>query len=333
MIDVLRSFRQMCVLRNEHGLATLCEGRIDHLQSALDLHAWDGEWYRRAYFDDGAPVGSGLNPECRIDSLAQSWAAISGGPNRHRMDRALEAVDRYLVREADKLILLFTPPFQNSEPSPGYIKAYPPGVRENGGQYTHAALWVALAYLRQGNGKRAVELLRMLNPIELTRSPADVARYKCEPYVLAADVYSLEGHVGRGGWTWYTGSSAWMYRVWIEEVLGFKLRGQTLSIDPTIPPEWPGFSLSYVHGNSTYRVAVSNPEHIGHGIASVSVDGERLPSGWIQLQDDGRSHIVQIQMGVESAASVMHALGGNTTGMVTPEAPGFEISRELAEGS
>jgi cyclic beta-1,2-glucan synthetase len=189
--------------------------------------------------------------------------------------QSLLAVDRNLVRESDKLILVFTPPFQQSEPNPGYIKAYPPGVRENGGQYTHAALWVALAFLRQGNGERAVELLKMLNPIELTQSPADLARYKCEPYAVAADVYSLEGHVGRGGWTWYTGSSSWMYRIWIEEVLGFKLRGNILSINPTIPAGWPGLSISYKYGGSTYRITVINPEHVGHGVAWVEIDGEK----------------------------------------------------------
>jgi len=195
------------------------------------------------------------------------------------------------------LILLFAPPFQHSERSPGYVQAYPPGVRENGGQYTHAAVWVAMAHARQGNGKRAVELLRMLNPIELTRSPAGIARYKCEPYVLAGDVYSLEGHVGQGGWTWYTGSSAWMYRVWLEEVLGFRLRGKTLAINPTIPAQWPGFSIFYTYGSSRYRIHVDNPERTGRGIAWIELDGNRLQEGIIPLEDDGREHNVRIQLG------------------------------------
>ncbi len=297
LIDVLRSFRLMCILRKESVLADLCERRMRDLEAAVDLYGWDGEWYRRAYFDDGSPLGSFSNSECRIDSLAQSWAAIAGTASRKRIETALRSVDKHLVREADKLILLFSPPFQNAEPSPGYIRAYPPGVRENGGQYTHAALWVALSFLRQGNGERAVELLKMLNPIELSQSPDDVDRYKCEPYVLAADVYSLEGHVGRGGWTWYTGSSAWMYRIWIEEVLGFKLRGNVLIMDPTIPASWPGFSLTYVYGNSTYRITVANPEHIGRGISWSELDGEPLQGESIPLKNDGCEHNVKIRMG------------------------------------
>ncbi len=303
LIDIFKKFRPLCALKGEYALADLCESRIRDLQSALDRSGWDGEWYRRAYFDDGSPLGSRQNAECQIDSLAQSWAAISGAAPQERVKQALWAVDRNLIRDADRLILLFAPPFQNFEPNPGYIRAYPPGVRENGGQYTHAALWVALAFLRDGNGKKAVDLLRMLNPAELAQSPADVARYKCEPYVLAADVYSLEGHVGRGGWTWYTGSSSWMYRIWIEEVLGFKLRGNTLQINPTIPAEWPGFSVIYKHGSSSYTVTVTNPQHVGRGVALVELDGERQESDRILLRDDGRDHNLQIQMGREWSSS------------------------------
>jgi cyclic beta-1,2-glucan synthetase len=305
LIDILKSFLQICVARSEYELAMLCESRIRQFQSALDRSAWDGEWYRRAYFDDGTPLGSRQNPECRIDSLAQSWAAISGEASQERVKQALLAVDRHLVRDSDKLILLFTPPFQDFEPNPGYIKSYPPGVRENGGQYTHAALWVALAFLRQGDGKRAVELLRMLNPIELTRTREDVLKYQCEPYAPAADVYSLEGQVGRGGWTWYTGSNAWMYRIWIEEVLGFKLRGRTVYINPTIPADWPEFGLSYRYGKSIYRATVVNPDHVGHGVAWVELDGERQPGDCITLQDDGREHDIQIQMGREQIDSCL----------------------------
>jgi cellobiose phosphorylase len=299
LMDVLKGFKQLCILKNQDGMADLCESRMRQLQSALDHWAWDGEWYLRAYFDDGSVLGSRRNPECRIDSLAQSWAAISGDVSRDRVKQALLAVERHLVRESERLVLLFTPPFEHFEPDPGYIRAYPPGIRENGGQYTHAALWVALAFLRLGNGKRAVELLRMLNPVEHTQSPSDVARYKCEPYALAADVYSLEGQVGRGGWSWYTGSSAWMYRIWIEEVLGFRLRGTILSVSPTIPSEWPGFSISYKHRNSLYRVTVVNPEHVGYGVAWIELDGERQPGNAILLQNDAREHSVRIQMGRE----------------------------------
>jgi cyclic beta-1,2-glucan synthetase len=277
-------------------LAELFHGRWNRLKSSVELHAWDGEWYRRAFFDNGSPLGSRCNDECRIDSLAQSWAVICGEAMPERMDSALQAVEQHLVREEDKLILLFSPPFRRSEPSPGYIKTYPAGVRENGGQYTHAALWVALALLRQGKGGRAVSLLRMINPIERTRSSAEAFRYKCEPYVLAADVYCLEGQVGRAGWSWYTGASAWMYRIWVEEVLGFKLRGKILKIDPTIPAAWPGFRLSYKCGYSVYRITVENPGRAEHGIAWVEIDGKQMPDGFIHVEDDGRDHTVRVQM-------------------------------------
>lgn len=297
LIEVMRGFREICEARGERDIAASCADRIRQLESAIELNGWDGEWYRRAYFDNGIPLGSHENSECRIDSLAQSWSVISGSAPEEHADQALQAVEEHLIRDIDRLILLFTPPFQNSEPNPGYVRAYPPGVRENGGQYTHAAIWVAMAFARQGNGKRAVELLRMLNPVELTRSPAGLARYKCEPYAIAGDVYSLEGHVGQGGWSWYTGSSAWMYRAWIEEVLGFKLRGNRLAVDPTIPAQWPGFSIFYRYGKSTYQINVDNPERTGRGIAWIELDGKRLADGIIPLVDDEREHEVRIQLG------------------------------------
>lgn len=299
LIDLLGEFARICDVRGEIRLRIVYDSWNRDLRSALEHHGWDGEWFLRAYFDNGTPLGSCRNAECRIDSIAQSWAAISGGASKDRISRALRAVDRHLVRERDKLILLFTPAFREFEPSPGYIKSYPPGVRENGGQYTHAALWVPLAFARQGNGKRAVELLRMLNPIEHTQTAAGAACYKGEPYSLAADVYSLEGHVGQAGWTWYTGSSAWMYRIWIEEILGFKRRGLTLSVNPVIPAEWPGFNLTYKYGNSIYRVTVVNPEHVGQGVASVRLDGEPQETNRILLCDDGIEHNIQIRMGCE----------------------------------
>jgi cyclic beta-1,2-glucan synthetase len=299
LIEVLKSFGEICLSRNERELADLCARRARDFRSAVQKNGWDGEWYRRAFFDDGSPLGSRLNEECRIDSLAQSWAAISGGAPREAIDQSLRSVEKNLVRDGDKLVLLFAPPFRNSEPNPGYVAAYPPGVRENGGQYTHAALWVALAYLRRGNGNRAVELLQMLNPIELTRSPADVGRYRCEPYVLAGDVYSLEGNVGRGGWTWYTGSSSWMYRIWIEEVLGFKLRGNELTLNPTIPADWPGFRIMYRFGNSVYDIRVENPERSGHGVVQMELDGAPLSKFPIPLHDDGLEHFVRIRLGAE----------------------------------
>jgi cellobiose phosphorylase len=195
----------------------------------------------------------------------------------------MHSVEEYLIRKKDKLVLLFTPPFDQSSPHPGYIMAYPPGVRENGGQYTHAALWVAMAFARLGNGARAVEILQMLNPIEHARTPEDYAVYRTEPYVVAADLYSLEAQRGRGGWTWYTGSAGWMYRVWLEEVLGFKLRGNRLSMQPVIPEEWPGFVITFRYGRTEYRIEVEN--------------GGEPSKQEIELKDDQRSHTVRFSAG------------------------------------
>ena len=204
---------------------------------------------------------------------------------------------KHLVREEDGLVLLFTPPFDTSEPSPGYIKGYPPGVRENGGQYTHAALWFAMAWARQGDGERAARMLRKLNPIEHTRDAEAVWRYGLEPYVVAADVYGLPESVGRGGWSWYTGSSAWMYRAWVEEVLGLKVRGDRMQLSPVIPGWWEGFSLSYRHGEAIYEIQVENPEGRERGVSWVEMDGQRIPNGVIPLHRDLVKHRILVRMG------------------------------------
>ena len=267
------------------------------LTAVVEAQAWDGEWYRRAYFDDGTPLGSRNNLEARIDSVAQSWGVISGAAENDRARQALQSVEDYLVRAQERMILLFTPPFEHSTLDPGYVKSYPPGVRENGGQYTHAAIWVALAFARRGEGDRATALLRLLNPVEHARTPEDVERYKVEPYVVAADVYALEGQLGRGGWTWYTGSSGWMYRVWIEEILGFKLRGDKLTIDPVLPHDWPGFSIRFRYQTALYTIVVENPDAVSSGVLWVDVDGERLPDRVIWLHDDGAQHSVIVRLG------------------------------------
>jgi cellobiose phosphorylase len=297
LVEVLNRFAQICRIKNEQGLAELYQKRAGSYESAIQNGGWDGEWYRRAYFDDGSPLGSRDNRECSIDSLAQSWAAISGGSSDERVEQSLRSVQKHLIRKEDNLALLFSPPFQHPERNPGYVAAYPPGVRENGGQYTHAGIWVAMALLRRRKGKEAVELLRMLNPVELTRFEEGVTRYKCEPYVLAGDIYSLPGHVGRGGWTWYTGSSAWMYRVWIEEALGFKLRGKELFIDPTIPEDWPGFRINYRYQNSLYKIHVDNTLQTGHGVSGIELDGTILDGLAIPLISDGKEHIVRVVLG------------------------------------
>jgi cyclic beta-1,2-glucan synthetase len=296
-ICVLRDFAELLALRELHEEAQACRTRAIQLAQTIDAKAWDGAWYRRGYFDDGTPLGSSENPEARIDSLPQTWAAISGTGDLERVDVALRSVEENLVREADDLILLFTPPFDKTSADVGYIKGYPPGVRENGGQYTHAATWVAMAFARQGDGDKAVRLLRMLNPVEHARDENDCERYKVEPYVMPGDVYSLAGHVGRGGWTWYTGAAAWIYRVWIEEILGFQRRGDTLTIDPVIPKDWPSFHLRYRFQNTVYRIAVENPEHCSRGVTLVELDGVASTDKVITLRDDALAHEVRVVLG------------------------------------
>ena len=215
--------------------------RRDAYAEAVERSAWDGEWYRRAYFDDGSPLGSRTSDECKIDSIAQSWSVISGAGQPDRTRVAMQSLNKYLVREDARLILLLTPPFDKTTHDPGYIQGYLPGVRENGAQYTHAALWAVLATAMQGDGDRAFELFQMLNPITHADSAKGVDTYKVEPYVVAADVYTAKGHLGRGGWTWYTGSASWMYRTALEAILGFHQRGEELFIKPCIPASWKEF--------------------------------------------------------------------------------------------
>jgi cyclic beta-1,2-glucan synthetase len=265
---------------------------------------WDGEWYRRAYFDDGTPLGSAQNAECRIDSISQSWAVLSGAAPRERAERALDSVRTHLIRRAARVVLLLTPPFDRSELEPGYIKGYVPGVRENGGQYTHAAIWAAMAMAQVGNGDEAVELFHMLNPVNHTRTDAGVGRYRCEPYVIAADVYAREPHEGRGGWTWYTGSAAWMYRLGLESILGFRRRGAVLSLAPRIPAQWPGFALEWRFGTSRYEIEVQNAEPARADSVHASLDGEPVDAAAIPLIDDGANHRVTVVIGRTEPAPV-----------------------------
>ena len=216
---------------------------MESLRKALEQNGWDGDWYRRCYFDDGTPLGSAQNEECRIDSIAQSWAVISGASDNYRMTRAMAAVEEYLIRRGDGLVILFTPPFDKGHLDPGYIKGYVPGVRENGGQYTHAAIWTLIAYCMLGDGERAGELFSLLNPINHSSTRAGLHKYKVEPYVAVGDVYAVPPHTGRGGWTWYTGSAGWMYQSWTESILGFRLEGDKLKIDPCIPRWWREFEI------------------------------------------------------------------------------------------
>jgi cyclic beta-1,2-glucan synthetase len=269
------------------------------LQQAIEREAWDGDWYRRGYYDDGTVLGSVASDECRIDSVAQSWAVISGAAERSRALRAMSAVNTQLVSRSDGLVKLFAPPFDHTSHDPGYIKAYPPGLRENGGQYTHAAMWSTLAFALLGDGDRAGELFSLLNPINHASTRAGIHRYKVEPYVVCADVYSAPQHVGRGGWTWYTGSAAWMYRTAVEGILGIHLRAGTLKVDPCIPRAWAGFEFTYKFGSSRYRISVKNPRGVSRGVAQASLDGKNLGGApcEIKLVDDGRYHYGEITLG------------------------------------
>jgi cyclic beta-1,2-glucan synthetase len=295
----LWEFAQMADARGEHARANAWRDHVRALKAALEEHAWDGDWYRRAYFDDGTPLGSVVNTECRIDSIAQSWGVISGAAEPVRAARAMAAVEEYLVRRGQELVLLFTPPFDRTDLDPGYIKGYPPGIRENGGQYTHAAIWAVMAFAALGDGDKANELFSILNPINRASTRAGVHRYKVEPYVAAADIYAEPPHVGRGGWTWYTGSAGWMYRAGLEWLLGFRLRGAVLHLDPCIPRAWRRFEITFRYHASRYEITVENPSGVTRGVSTVEVDGTPLVSGraGLPLIDDGATRRVRVILG------------------------------------
>jgi cyclic beta-1,2-glucan synthetase len=298
--SVLWEFARLADARGEYQRAETWRLHVSALKASLEREAWDGEWYRRAYFDDGTPLGSAANAECRIDSIAQSWGVISGAAERGRGARAMAAVEKYLVRRAEGLVLLFTPPFDRASADPGYIKGYPPGIRENGGQYTHAAIWSVLAFAALGDGDKAGELFSLLNPINHANSRAAVSRYKVEPYVVAADIYSEPPHVGRGGWTWYTGSAGWMYRAGIEWILGLRLRGAVLHFDPCIPRAWRNFEITFCYHSSRYEIVVENAEGVSRRVVSVEVDGLSLGnSTHVPLTDDGTTHHVRVVLGAK----------------------------------
>jgi cyclic beta-1,2-glucan synthetase len=327
-IYILSRFAPLAEARGDQARANLCREQAERLHAAVEERAWDGRWYRRAYFDDGTPLGSNQNDECKIDSIAQSWAVIAQSgvsragsvsdgltpnpsspsssltpdprpltPSLDRARQALAAVDEMLVRRHDRLVLLFTPPFDKGAIHPGYIKGYVPGIRENGGQYTHAATWVVQATALLGQGQRAMELFDLLNPIHHAANPEGVERYRVEPYVVAADVYSEAPHTGRGGWTWYTGSAAWLYRVALESLLGFHLTGNRLRLAPCVPGSWPRFEITYRYRSATYHIAVENPDHVERGVQRLLVDGTEVPAGAILLEDDARTHEVRVLMG------------------------------------
>jgi cyclic beta-1,2-glucan synthetase len=296
---VLAGFAPIAESRGERPRAERWRAHMKALRRALERHGWDGDWYRRAFFDDGTPLGSAVNAECRIDSIAQSWSVLSGAASPTHAEQAMAAVDEYLVRRGDGLVLLFTPPFDHSDVDPGYVKGYLPGIRENGGQYTHGAIWSVLAFAALGDGDKAGELFSILNPINHASTRAGVYRYRVEPYVMAADVYTEPPHVGRGGWTWYTGSAGWMYQAGVEWILGFRLRGTRLLLDPCMPRAWPGYEINFRYHSATYQIVVENPQGVSRGVASTELDGRALASGdaLIPLSDDGGTHRVRVILG------------------------------------
>jgi len=297
LYTVLKKFIPICQARGDHERAERYETAGAEIIRAIEENAWDGSWYRRAYFDDGKPLGSAQNSECRIDAIAQSWSVISGAAKPSRAEEAMKAVENYLIDNEEGIIKLLTPPFNDGDLEPGYIKGYVPGVRENGGQYTHGAVWTIMAFALMGNGDRAQELYHMINPINHSRTQIEAARYKVEPYVMAADVYAVHPNLGRGGWTWYTGAAGWMYRVGLEHILGIKKRADKLVIDPCIPRSWPEFTVEYTFGHSVYKIRISNPDKINKGVKQVKLDGVVQDDKEIRLADDGRQHEVEVVMG------------------------------------
>jgi len=295
LCEVLKQFAKVARLYGDPDFAALCDAEAARLGQNIEKNAWDGAWYRRAYFDDGTPLGSASNSECQIDSISQSWAVLSGAGDARRARSAMDAVYKRLVRRDSGLIQLLDPPFDNSELDPGYIRGYVPGVRENGGQYTHGAIWTAMAFAALGDSQRAWELTSMINPLNHARDAAGVATYKVEPYVIAADVYSVSPHVGRGGWSWYTGSAGWMYRLIVESLLGLRLDVDKLHFTPCLPAAWQSFKIHYRYRETVYHIEVLQT-HDGIGATSVMLDGTEQHDNTLPLIDDQQAHTVEVKV-------------------------------------
>ena len=292
LYGVLIEFAGLAAARGDRVFAERCRQEAAEVSSAVERNAWDGAWYRRAYFDDGSPLGSSENSECQIDSIAQSWAVLSGAGDAERSRLAMKALDERLVRRDRGLVQLLDPPFDKGDLNPGYIKGYLPGVRENGGQYTHAAIWATMAFARLGDNQRAWELFTMINPVNHAKSATAMATYKVEPYVVAADVYAVAPHIGRGGWTWYTGSAGWMYRLITESLLGLKLEVDRLHFAPCLPAGWKGYKMHYRYRETVYHIAIVQGVEEG-----ITIDGAAHEGPSIPLVDDGRDHVVEVRLG------------------------------------
>ena len=295
LFEALTQFIKVAQARDDFEFVKFCRNAAKKMQQNIEKNAWDGEWYRRAYFDNGLPLGSSGNDECQIDSIPQSWSVLSGAGDTDRSRIAMESVNKRLVRYEHSLVQLLDPPFDKSDLNPGYIKGYVPGVRENGGQYTHAAIWVAMAFSKLGDSKKAWEILTMINPINHAKSPEEVARYKVEPYVIAADVYALSPHIGRGGWTWYTGSAGWMYRLIVESLLGLRLETDKLYFEPCIPSDWISFKIHYRFRETIYRITLTQL-HEDHTKLTIIVDGTEYQDKFIRLVDDRQEHLAEVKL-------------------------------------
>lgn len=297
LYDILMNFSEICRLKSDPNKADRYVNIAKEIAKAQEENAWDGNWYRRAYFDNGAALGSAENTECKIDSIAQSWSVISGAANPDRAKEAMQAVEQYLIKYDEGLVKLLTPPFDEGDLEPGYIKGYPPGVRENGGQYTHAAVWVIMAYCIMRNTDMAWKIFNMLNPINHANTMMEASRYKVEPYVMAADVYAVPPHTGRGGWTWYTGASGWMYNVGIQHILGFKKKADRIIIEPCIPRDWTEYNIRYKHNKNTiYNIIVRNQNSTNTGKVEIILDGKKLEGNEIGLAEDGIEHTAEVSI-------------------------------------
>jgi cyclic beta-1,2-glucan synthetase len=292
LYDVLIMFSKISQAKNDSEYSEKCKSAEEKLRMNIEANGWDGDWYRRAYFDDGRPLGSHLNDECKIDSISQSWSVLSGAANITRSETAMESAYKNLVRKDISLIQLLNPAFDTSDLNPGYIKGYVAGVRENGGQYTHAAVWLIMAFAARRKNQRVWELLSMINPVNHTKTAADAMRYKAEPYVVAADVYAAEKHAGRGGWTWYSGSAGWMYQLILESFLGIKRTGELLHIEPCIPADWQSFKVDYRYEQTVYHITVLQSQE--SNASKFSVDGLVQAEPVIHLVNDNREHGVQV---------------------------------------
>jgi len=295
LFEVLNQFIEVAKARDDNEFADMCRNAGNEIQQNIEKNAWDGEWYRRAYFDNGTPLGSASNEECQIDSISQSWSVLSGAGKPKRSATAMESASKRLVRRDNSIVQLLDPPFDKSDLNPGYIKGYVPGVRENGGQYTHAAIWLAMAFAKLGDSEKAYEILSMINPINHATTEEEVERYKVEPYVMAADVYALSPHIGRGGWTWYTGSSGWMYRLIVESILGLRLEVDKLHINPCVPSSWDTFKINYRFRETRYQITIIQMPEDGKK-QTVTLDGADCHDDFINLVNDQQEHAVEVKI-------------------------------------